>query len=88
LEKIGNFFPKLSAQKQENKSERDSSINLILKLREKIGPMRKIKKSYNCTLKLEANGHKSAKSFQADLKIKLKTDFILTFRKTTISNTG
>lgn len=48
--------------------------------------MSKTEKLFNCMLKLEANGHKSAKSFQADLKIKLKTDFILTFKKTTIIN--
>ena len=36
--------------------------------------------------KLEANGLKSVRNFQVDQKIKLKTDFIHTFRKIMILN--
>lgn len=52
-----------------------------------IGQIKKIEKLLNYMLKLEANGHKSAKSLSVDLKIKLKTDFILTFKKIMILNT-
>ena len=36
--------------------------------------------------KQEVNGQKSVKKFQADLKIRLKIDFIHTCKKTMISN--
>ncbi len=37
--------------------------------------------------KLEANGHKSVKNYQADHKTKSRIDFTPTFKRTMISNT-
>ena len=51
----------------------------------KNGPTNRIASWFNSIQSLVASGQKSVKESQEDLRIKLRTDFILSFRKTMIS---
>ena len=86
MERIGNSSLKCSAPKMASKFANDISTNWILESRDKIGLRKRIGKSWSFSAKSAANGLKSAKVCLAAPRIRSRTAFTPTSKRTMISN--